>query len=280
MPELPEVETIVRELLPALAGRCIQEVRVFRADALGDESPAAFRSALEGRTFREVSRRGKYIIFHLAPERYLVAHLRMTGKFILGPAQPPPGALSSTVPAPHDRLWFGLDDGGLLIFQDMRCFGTLSVADSLPDLPALAKLGMEPLSRRFTPSWLAQALGQSRAPLKSWLMDQSKIAGLGNIYAAEILHRAGLSPLRPAHSVEAGEVEGLHGAVRGVLRLAIRKNGTTISDYRRVDDKTGEFQNLLKVYGRERSPCPRCRTPIAKIRQQQRSTFFCPSCQV
>lgn len=278
MPELPEVETIVRELRPALAGRRIQDVQVFRADALGRQSPADFRSALVCRTFREVSRKGKYLIFRLEPERYLVGHLRMTGKFILSPA------LSSSAPrpppAPHHRVWFVLEDGGLLIFDDMRCFGTLRVVDNLPDLPALAKLGMEPLSRRFTPSWLAQALGQSRAPLKSWLMDQSKIAGLGNIYAAEILHRAGLSPLRPAHSVGAEKVKGLHSAVRGVLRLAIRKNGTTISDYRRVDDKTGEFQNLLKVYGKERSPCPRCRGPIAKIRQQQRSTFYCPSCQV
>ena len=278
MPELPEVETIVRELRPALAGKSIQGVRIFRADALGQQSPAAFRSALVGRAFREVSRKGKYLIFRLEPERYLVGHLRMTGKFILSPPLPTP-ALPPT-PAPHDRLWFALDDGGLLVFQDMRCFGTLRVVNNLADLPALAKLGMDPLSRRFTPLWLAQALVQSRAPLKSWLMDQSKIAGLGNIYAAEILHRAGLSPLRPARSVGAGEVEGLHGAVRGVLRLAIRKNGTTISDYRRVDDKTGEFQNLLKVYGKEHSPCPRCRTPIAKIRQQQRSTFFCPTCQV
>lgn len=272
MPELPEVETIVRELRPALLGRTITEVQVFRANGLGRCPPADFREALLGRRFEKITRRGKYLIFRLEPERYLIGHLRMTGKFIVS------GALAA--PAPHDRVWFGLDDGGLLIFQDMRCFGTLAVVDDLPQFPSFAKLGMEPLSRGFTSQWLIQALSMSRTSLKNWLMDQSKIAGLGNIYAAEILHRAGLSPLRPACGVKAGEAKGLHGAVRGVLRLAIRKNGTTISDFRRVDQKTGEFQNLLKVYGKERSPCPRCRTPIAKIRQQQRSTFYCPSCQV
>jgi formamidopyrimidine-DNA glycosylase len=272
MPELPEVETIVRELRPALAGRSIREVEVFRGDALGSVDAVEFAAALRGRSFGRVSRRGKYLIFRLEPALYLIGHLRMTGKFILSPPLPAPQA--------HHRVWFWLDDGSLMIFQDMRCFGTLDLADRLPDVPSLARLGMEPLSRRFTPGWLAEALGRSRAPLKNWLMDQSKVAGLGNIYAAEILHRAGLSPLRPACRVGPREAEGLHRAVRGVLRQAIRKNGTTISDYRRVDDKTGEFQNLLRVYGRERAPCPRCRTPIARIRQQQRSTFYCPSCQV
>ena len=272
MPELPEVETIVRELRPALEGKSIEEVRVFRANALGTSDPGLFRGALLGRCIEEVTRRGKYLIFRLQPERYLIAHLRMTGKFIL--------SKPLARPMPHHRLWFTLSDGSLLIFEDMRCFGTLAVAEGLPEVAALAKLGMEPLSRRFTAKWLRSALEQSKAPLKHWLMDQSKIAGLGNIYAAEILHKAALSPMRPACRVAAGEAEDLHGAVRSVLRLAIRKNGTTISDYRRVDEKTGEFQNALKVYGKERAPCPRCRTPIAKIRQQQRSTFYCPSCQL
>lgn len=274
MPELPEVETIVRELRPALMGRAIEQVRVFRADGLGACKPAAFRSALVGRRFGKVSRKGKYLVFRLEPERYLVGHLRMTGKFIL--AAPPS---VPAVPAPHDRVWFMLDDGALLIFQDMRCFGTLTLAERLGEVAALARLGMEPLSGRFTHYWLTGALAQSKSPLKSWLMDQRKIAGLGNIYAAEILYKAGLSPLRPASAVKPPEVERLHGAVKSILRLAIRKNGTTISDFRRVDEKTGEYQNALQVYGKERAPCPRCRMPIMRIRQQQRSTFYCPSCQ-
>jgi formamidopyrimidine-DNA glycosylase len=271
MPELPEVETIVRELSPSLAGRRISDVRVFRNDALGDRPPGEFREALVGRTFERVNRRGKFLVFHLRPRRFLIGHLRMTGKFVLsGPLE---------APHPHHRVWFGLDGKAMMIFQDMRCFGTLRVVDSLLASPSLAKLGVEPLSRGFTPEWLAGALAASKAPLKHWLMDQSKVAGLGNIYAAEILFQAGLSPSRPARRIGVEEAARLHGATRKVLRKAIRKNGTTISDFRRVDEKTGEFQGSLQVYGRAGKPCSSCRTPIATIRQQQRSTFFCPSCQ-
>lgn len=271
MPELPEVETIVRELGPALAGRGIAEVRVFRANALGDCPPARFAAGLVGRAFAEVGRRGKFLVFRLEPEAYLIGHLRMTGKFLIMPEPPAPG--------PHDRVWFRLAGGSLLVFQDMRCFGTLVLAEHPEEHAGLARLGMDPLGPGFTARWLAAALAASRAPLKHWLMDQSKVCGLGNIYAAEILFRAGLSPLRPAAAVSAVEARGLHRAIRQVLRQAIAKNGTTISDYRRVDEKTGQFQNWLRVYGKAEAPCPRCRTPIARIRQQQRSTFYCPGCQ-
>lgn len=271
MPELPEVETIVRELRPALLGRTITEVQVFRANGLGRCPPAAFREALLGRRFEKITRRGKYLIFRLEPERYLIGHLRMTGKFIVS------GAL--TAPAPHDRVWFGLDDGGLLIFQDMRCFGTLTVVERLEDHLSLQALGVDPLAREFTADWLGEALTASRSPLKHWLMDQSNIAGLGNIYAAEILHRAKISPLRPANALTGEEPRRLHREVRKVLQAAVRKNGTTISDFQRVDEKSGEFQNFLRVYGKEGEPCPSCREPILRIRQQQRSTFYCPSCQ-
>lgn len=275
MPELPEVETIVRELDPALAGRRISEVRVFRRDALGACPTPEFTRALVGRTFEGVDRQGKFLIFRLRPKRFLIAHLRMTGKFILSESPEPPGA-----PHPHDRVWFGLDGAARMAFQDMRCFGTLRVVDCLDQSPSLAKLGKDPLSRGFSPRWLAGALATSKSPLKHWLMDQSRVAGLGNIYVAEILFRAGLSPLRPADAVTPEEAGRLHHATRRVLRQAIRNNGTTISDYRRVDDKTGGFQAWLKVYGKAGEPCPVCRTPIGRLRQQQRSTFYCPSCQV
>ena len=272
MPELPEVETIVRELDPALAGRTISDVRVFRGDALGACPPSEFREALRGRAFEGVSRLGKFLIFRLRPRGYLIGHLRMTGKFILSDLLPEPH--------PHHRIWFTLEERALMIFQDMRCFGTLQVVDDLKDSPGLARLGRDPLSRGFTARWLAGALAGSKAPLKHWLMDQTRVAGLGNIYVAEILHQAGLSPLRPARAVTEEEAGRLHRATRKVLHKAIRKNGTTISDFRRVDDKTGEFQGSLRVYGRAGEPCLSCRTPIARLRQQQRSTFYCPSCQV
>lgn len=271
MPELPEVETIARELNAQVAGRRIDDVRIFRADALGRQTRKAFRAALTGRTIRHCSRRGKFLIFRLEPKRFLVAHLRMTGKFALSPPL--------ARPLLHHRLWFLLDDGKVLVYQDLRCFGTLEVVERLSASPALRKLGVDPLSRRFSPDWLGTALARSRAPLKHWLMDQSKIAGLGNIYASEILYAAGLAPQLPSQRLDAAGIERLFRVMRRILRKAIRKNGTTISDFRRVDEKMGEFQNFLKVYGKAGDPCPRCRTPIARIRQQQRSTFYCPTCQ-
>jgi len=180
---------------------------------------------------------------------------------------------------PYHRVWFELEDGALLVFQDMRCFGTLAVVERLRDYAPLAALGVDPFSRHFTAHWLAEALAASRTPLKHWLMDQSKVAGLGNIYVAEILYDARLSPLRTANTLIAAEVERLYRAVRRILRKAIHKSGTTIRDFRRVDQKTGQFQNFLRVYGKAGQPCPSCRTPIARVVQQQRSTFYCPTCQ-
>ena len=271
MPELPEVETIVRELRGRLPGRRIAGVEVFRGDALGSCPPQAFRRALVGATFEKVQRRGKFLLFGLGARGFLIAHLRMTGKFVLSPPLPEPLL--------HHRVWFRLADREVLIFQDLRCLGTLQVVETLAQSASIARLGMEPLSRRFTPEWLGTALSVSKSPLKHWLMDQTKIAGLGNIYGAEILYQARLPPTKAAQALASPEVERLHGAIREVLRQAIRKNGTTISDFRRVDEKTGEFQHLLKVYGKKGEICSRCRTPIVRIRQQQRSTFFCPTCQ-
>jgi formamidopyrimidine-DNA glycosylase len=271
MPELPEVETIVRELNAALPGRVVRDVAVFRKDALGRTPVAKFRAALAGRRFGAVGRRGKFLLFGLEPGGHMVAHLRMTGKFILSPALPEPEQ--------HHRVWFHLEDGELLIFQDMRCFGTLQVVDRLEDSASLRKLGVDPYTPEFTAKWMAAALAESRTPLKHWLMDQSNIAGLGNIYACEAMFGAGLHPERRADSLSAEEARQLWKVVRAVLAKAIRNNGTTISDFQRVDEKFGEFQRYLKVYGREGEPCPACGTAVARIRQQQRSTFYCPECQ-
>lgn len=275
MPELPEVETIVTELNAALPGRAVTEARVFRDNALGGVPVKDFREALAGRVFERVRRRGKFLVFDFRDGGHLVGHLRMTGKFILSP----PDAQPHAQPHAHHRVWFHLDDGGLLIFQDARCFGTLAIVERLADHAPLQRLGVEPLSPGFTAKWVAAALQKSKTPLKIWLMDQTRIAGLGNIYASEILFRAGLSPMRPAHTVTGGEPARLHRATRRILREAIRHNGTTISDFRRVDEKTGGFQDFLQVYGKQGEPCPRCRAPIVQARQQQRSTFFCRSCQ-
>jgi formamidopyrimidine-DNA glycosylase len=155
----------------------------------------------------------------------------------------------------------------------------LALFERLEDSPSLAKLGVDPLAAGFTPRWLAAALAESDAPLKHWLMDQTRIAGLGNIYACEVLFRAGLSPKRRASRVTREAARRLHRAIRTVVRLAIRKNGTTISDFQRVDQKFGEFQRFLKVYGRAGEACPACGAAILRIPQQQRSTFYCAKCQ-
>jgi formamidopyrimidine-DNA glycosylase len=271
MPELPEVETITRELNGRLPGRRIVNVTVFREDPLLGVSPASFRRALVGRTIEGCSRRGKFLIFRLSPSGHLVAHLRMTGKF----------ALSAPLPSPlrYHRAWFTLDGGDVLVYQDLRCLGTLEVVDDLADSDSLSKLGVDPLSRGFSEAWLRVSLAESRTPIKHWLMDQTKVAGLGNIYVSEILFASGLSPQMPANRLRRDQIERLHRAIRRILRLAIRKNGTTIRDFRRVDEHTGEFQDFLKVYGKAGDPCPRCGTAIARMVQQQRSTFYCPRCQ-
>lgn len=271
MPELPEVETIRQELNQVLPGRTIRKVKVFRADALGGVPSAKFRGALEGATFAHVSRRGKYLLFDLKPEGCLVGHLRMSGKFVVCPPQP--------VPDPYHRVWFELDDGELLVFQDVRCLGTLAAVPRPAAYEPLRALGLDPLSEEFTPAWLADKLAKSRTPVKHWLMDQSHIAGLGNIYVSEILFAAKLSPTLRCNLLKKPEVARLYKETRRVLEAAIRKSGTTIRDFRRVDEKTGEFQNFLQVYGKAGRPCPRCRTPIVRIVQQQRSTFYCPHCQ-
>ena len=292
MPELPEVETIAKELNEALPGQKIKKTEVFRANAIeptqslllgkkqGSQNPQektqpdlprAFAEMITGRRFGAVTRRGKYLLFELVPDLYLVGHLRMTGKFIVSP---PPQQRP-----PHHRVWFGLEDGLVLAFQDMRCFGKLALVEKPETYAPLSQLGMEPLDRSFTPTWLNQALSKSQTPLKHWLMNQHNLAGLGNIYVAEILHRAGLSPLRPANELTAPDIKKLHKQIKSVLREAIQHNGTTISDFRRVDDKTGAFQNFLRVYGKAGTDCPKCKGTVTRIRQQQRSTYYCPDCQ-
>lgn len=271
MPELPEVETIVRELDAQLPGQQIEAVQVFRNTPLGRTSTTVFSQKLVGKKITSVKRRGKFILFHLAPSGLLVGHLRMTGKFILAQAPKNPGK--------HHRVWFKLKGGSTLIYEDLRCLGTLEVLDNQAQSASLNRLGVEPLSPEFTAAWLKQALKNNRTPLKHWLMNQGNIAGLGNIYVSEILFRARLSPLKPAEKVRSKQAEGIHLHTLEVLKAALISNGTTISDFRRVDDKTGEFQNFLQVYGKEGSPCTACTKPIQRIVQQQRSTFYCPSCQ-
>ncbi len=269
MPELPEVETIVRQLAPVLPGLVVREVQVLDA-RLGVPQPERAR----GRKVRGVTRRGKVVAIELGPAPrdgeglWLCFHLRMTGRLFYAPRIGPEDRrrLRARVRLSKGSLWF----------CDLRRLGTMHLCRKVEEV---APQGVEPLSRELTARRLAELLGQSKQGLKLWLMRQDKVAGIGNIYAAEILFAAGLHPERPAGSLCPDEVRRLHRAIRGVLRRAIAFCGTTVSEYRDAQGDEGSFQNFLKVYGREGEPCLRCGAKIKRIGQQNRSTYFCPRCQ-
>ena len=272
MPELPEVETIVRGLDRELRGETIDSLEIFRSDPIIQGDPESFSEFLCGRKIKAVQRRAKFLLFHFEPVGGMVVHLRMTGKFTLTETKEPPG--------PHERIWFRLKSGRLLIYSDLRCFGTLECHESLDAWEDSKKLGPEPFSQDFNAKSLRKRLRESHREVKPLLLDQGLLAGLGNIYASEVLFRCGINPCRKGKRVKLREWEKLVDETRSVLNEAIEKNGTSISDFRRVDEKTGEFQNFLRVYEREGKPCVSCGMPVQRIVQQQRSSYFCSGCQV
>jgi formamidopyrimidine-DNA glycosylase len=267
MPELPEVETIRRQLAPRLEGRRLATVRVLDSRLTRPLDPHEVAAELQGERVASVERRGKYLVVRLEGGAALLVHLRMTGSF-------------GFEPVTHERALVELEDGSRLAYRDVRRFGTWLVvaADELE--PYLdAKNGPEPLGARFTAGWLAERLARRRAPLKTVLLDQRVVAGLGNIYADEALWRAELSPLRPASSLTLDEVRRLHRAIRAALRTGIDRQGSTLRDYATPDGSAGGMQREFRVYGRGGEPCPRCRQPIAKTRVGGRGTWYCPRCQ-
>jgi formamidopyrimidine-DNA glycosylase len=271
MPELPEVETVVRGLRGLVVGQTIQRAEVYRERTVQGSNPKAFAAAIHGHTIETVTRRAKYLLFQLQPKSVLLGHLRMTGKFVV--AEPP------AEPAPHDRAWFWLSNGQVLIFTDMRNFGTLELFPSAAEIPKLLVLGPEPLTEDFDSRYLHSRLKARSKEIKPFLLDQRLVAGIGNIYASEILFASGIHPQRGSYSLKNREVQAIVENTRRILLTAIEHNGTSVSDFRQVDEKTGEFQNFLKVYDKESQPCPRCEVPLQRIVQQQRSTFFCMGCQ-
>lgn len=273
MPELPEAETIVRGLRSTVVGARIESARVLRADVL-PQGLGAFRRLARGRVLEGVGRRGKNVLIRLDGGDVLAVNLGMTGRLLPFP-EPPRGARRPT----HPAVIFRFEGGGVLVFDDQRRFGTVEILDAASWAERDARMGPEPLERPFTPARLHRDLQRSRSPLRSWLLDQRRIAGVGNIYAVEALHRAGLHPLRPANRVTGDEAGALHGAIRAVLRAAIDQGGTTIRDYRNAEGGEGAYARRLHVYGREGEPCPRCGTPVERVVLSNRSAFFCPSCQ-
>ena len=263
MPELPEVETLVRRLHP-IAG-----TRIVDAEILDDRLEISTGN-LVGATVEGVSRRGKNIVIGLDGRGDLIVHLRMSGRLRLD---------RSEDEIPYTRMILRLDSGDSVYFINPRRLGTVALYRDGFD----KQLGIDPIAAEFTADVLRGLATSSRAPIKQLLLDQRKIAGIGNIYAAEALWRAGIDPRRPSDSLDNDEVSNLHVGITSVLFDAIERLGTTIgssvSDYRQSREGGGSFQNHLAVYGREKEPCERCGTTIERVIQAGRSTCYCPACQ-
>ncbi len=271
MPELPEVQTVVSELNQQVQGRTINSVNILR-DTIIQNPKSDFVKAVKGQLIVRVDRKGKYILFELQQGGWILAHLRMTGKFIV---QKSPVSVQK-----HDRVIFELDNQLTMIFNDVRCFGTLEMIFSLENNKKINQLGWEPWDRKLTPSALRKKFKNRSMAIKTLLLDQGIIAGLGNIYAAEILFHAKISPFKTGKELTNDQLSRLIESTRFILEEALHYNGTSISDYRRIDDKQGTFQNFLQVYGKEGNPCSICSSPVLKKRQNQRSTFYCSQCQI
>jgi len=270
MPELPEVETIVRDLARLLPGAVIREVEVVHPDLVEGEDARAFAEGLRGAEVRRVTRRAKNILLHL-DDGLLVVNLGMTGRLLVrAPDDPPPT---------HLGVRLRLGDGRELDYHDVRRFGRLQRFTAAAWEARERELGVEPLSDEFTAEHLHRMAGASRVAVKSWLMDQRRVVGVGNIYASEALFRAGVDPRRPAHSLTVQEASRLRDAVRNVLQEAIGFRGTTFLDYRDASGEKGGFAARLRVYDRAGLPCTACAAPVERIVQGGRSTFFCPVCQ-
>jgi formamidopyrimidine-DNA glycosylase len=271
VPELPEVETIRRQLAPHLEGRSIAEAQILDPRWTRPEPPAAVEAELRGAFVEGVSRAGKYLVWSLSGQRYLLMHLRMTGTLLFDPPAPPP----------HTRVLFELDDGHRLVYVDPRRFGTghLVLGQAGRDEYLSARIGVEPLTPEFTAEHL-RSMGRGRiAPVKAFVLDQRRIAGVGNIYTDEALFRARIHPLRPAGRLTAGDWARLRDAIEEALSAGIEAKGASIDDFRHLDGARGSFQDRFLVHRRAGEPCPRCGRTIRKIVVGGRGTYVCERCQ-
>lgn len=270
MPELPEVETVVRGLREPLIGRTVSAMWHDWPKTVRSPAPDDFAARIHGQTFRRIERRAKYILCHLDHD-ILVVHLKMTGRLYVTPDE----AIHEADRWVHFRLQ--LDGGRQLRFSDARKFGFVSLVTSLDEITTA--LGPEPLEDSFTPAILKARLASHRKSIKAVLLDQDVLAGVGNIYADEALFRAGIHPWRAANALADDEVARLYTAIRAALENGIEREGASINWYRKPDGTQGDMQHHFYVYDREGEPCLVCGTPIEKIRVAQRGTHFCPQCQ-
>jgi formamidopyrimidine-DNA glycosylase len=271
MPELPEVETIRRHLAPHVEGRVLRELEVLDQRWCSPVAGEEVAAAVEGRRVEALARRGKYLIWELEDEVHLIVHLRMTGNLLLDPPAPPR----------HRRVRFGFDDGREIVFDDPRRFGTgeLALGGEAREAFFAARLGVEPLSPDFTSAHLYALTRVSRAPIKAFLLDQRKLAGVGNIYADEALFHARVHPLRPASRLTRGQVAALRDGVVASLQEGISAKGASIDDFRHPDGVQGSFQDRFLIHLREGEPCLVCGRPVRKLRAAGRGTYVCERCQ-
>ena len=284
MPELPEVETIRRQLVKDVVGKKIQAVKILVPKLIKETSPVLFRRMVVGKEIVNIRRRGKYLIFDLGlqnnkPFLYLLAHLKLSGQLFYSPSStlsPAGRGRGEGDNIPHHVL-FSFNDGSRLYYHDRRRFGGFTLRREDPE--AKLNLGPEPLAAAFTFKRWKQVIEGKNGRVKTFLLDQRRIAGLGNIYAAETLFRAGLHPDRRVSTLRPDETKKLYQAIRSILKKALKAGGTSIQDYLKPDGRHGNFQKSLFVYRRKGEPCLRCGNPIKVQKDGSRSTYFCPHCQ-
>jgi formamidopyrimidine-DNA glycosylase len=271
MPELPEVETIRRHLAPHVDGRTLHTLEIHDARWSLPLAPNELEAALQGRRVERLGRRGKYLVWELEDEAYLMLHLRMTGTLLLNPPEGRP---------PHTRVTFDLGENQLQ-FVDPRRFGTgeLALGEAARDAFFAKRLGVEPFEPAFTAEHLYGLARTTRAPIKAMLLDQKRIAGVGNIYADEALFRAQIHPLRRADRISRKQAAALRDAVIETLQLGIDSKGASIDDFRDPDGVSGSFQDRFLIHLREGEPCVRCGRPVRKLRAGGRGTYVCERCQ-
>jgi formamidopyrimidine-DNA glycosylase len=271
MPELPEVETIRRHLEPFTVGRRLENLEIFDAMWCEPAPPASLDDAVRGKRVESLGRRGKYLIWTFEDEVHLVMHLRMTGNLlIIGDQQPP-----------YTRVLMALDSGETIAFTDPRRFGTgvVLLGDAALEDYFSKRLGVEPLSPDFTTEYLREVARRRKQPVKAFLLNQERIAGVGNIYADEALFKSRIHPERPVGTLKRDQLEALREAVIESLEAGIDSRGASIDDYRQPDGAQGMFQTKFQVHLREGEPCIRCGTTIKKMRAAGRGTYVCETCQ-
>jgi formamidopyrimidine-DNA glycosylase len=271
VPELPEVETIRRQLAPHLEGRTLVDVEILDWRWTRPQDPAFVADGLRGQEVQRIGRAGKYLVWELSNERFLAAHLRMTGALLFDPDPDPL----------HTRVRIRLDDGHRLVYVDPRRFGTghLLLGEGARDAYLTERLGVEPMTPQFTTEHLRAIARGRTAPVKAFVLDQRRIAGVGNIYADEALFRAGIHPLRPAGALTRAQLDALRDAIEQSLTAGIEAKGATIDDFRHVDGARGSFQDRFLVHLREGEPCVNCGTAIRKLVVGGRGTYVCERCQ-